>query len=206
MDEKEAFHKMLEEVKDSDSDDEMSAKSILRRPASKKTSKPSSMPISSMVSSPYPSVAAPKEESEIQNFGRNVGLAPSLTTASPPASNITKRWLMRPCTAGDPPIQCYVEREKSGIGNMFTTYKLFMEGYESDVEGKSARFLMASKKKTSSRTSYYLISMEEDCADRGSEQVLGKVRGNALGTQYTIYDHGMSIDKAGTPSSLRKVR
>jgi hypothetical protein len=42
-------------------------------------------------------------------------------------------------------------------------------------EGTPGRFLCAAKKQIYNKTSYYLISMEEDPSDRGSESVLGKV-------------------------------
>jgi len=64
---------------------------------------------------------------------------------------------------------------------------------------------MSARKKTTSKTSYYLISMDQEPQDdRGSESVLGKVRGNAVGSQYLITDGGLAPDKAVAPSMLRK--
>jgi len=63
--------------------------------------------------------------------------------------------------------------------------------------------MMAARKK-SSATSYYLISLDANPDDRGSNSVLGKLRGNAIGSQYTINDHGISFDKAVAPSTMRK--
>jgi hypothetical protein len=82
---------------------------------------------------------------------------------------------MRPCLPGADPILCYVERDKGGFGTVHPTYRCFQEGGES-----SGRFLMAAKKKATSKTSYYLISLDRDPEDRGSETVLGKIRGNAV--------------------------
>eukprot|EP00595_Chromulina_sp_UTEXLB2642_P000070 CAMPEP_0196762128 /NCGR_PEP_ID=MMETSP1095-20130614/1495_1 /TAXON_ID=96789 ORGANISM="Chromulina nebulosa, Strain UTEXLB2642" /NCGR_SAMPLE_ID=MMETSP1095 /ASSEMBLY_ACC=CAM_ASM_000446 /LENGTH=264 /DNA_ID=CAMNT_0042112507 /DNA_START=514 /DNA_END=1308 /DNA_ORIENTATION=+ len=53
-------------------------------------------------------------------------------------------------------------------------------------------------------TSYYLVSMEYEPSDRGSEAVLGKIRGNAVGSEYVVYDHGLSPEKTVAPSLLRK--
>lgn len=53
-------------------------------------------------------------------------------------------------------------------------------------------------------TSYYLVSLHPNADDRGSEQVLGKIRGNSVGSQYLITDHGLAPEKAIAPSMLRK--
>eukprot|EP01036_Dinobryon_divergens_P049572 gene49572-66403_t len=111
-----------------------------------------------------------------------------------------KRRLMRPCQAGDPPIRCFIEREKGGMVDIHPTLRLYTEG-SSD---QKPRFVMAAKKRTQSRTSYFLISSEMDPNDRASESVVGKVRGNAVGSQYMIYDGGLGPDKTISPSSLRK--
>ncbi len=47
-------------------------------------------------------------------------------------------------------------------------------------DGAPGKFLMAAKKKASSKTSYYHISLDRDPDDRGSDSVLGKVRGNTV--------------------------
>ena len=63
------------------------------------------------------------------------------------------------------------------------------------------------EKKNGSQTSYYLISLDlDDQKDRGSDSVLGKVRGNSVGSQYLITDSGLAPDKTVAPSMLRKVR
>lgn len=112
-----------------------------------------------------------------------------------------KRWLTRTCTRDDPPMQCYIERERSGFGLVHQIYRCYLE----PSEGHGPRFLMAAKKRSSSKTSYYLISLDTDPDDRGSEAVLGKLRGNAVGSQYLITDSGLAPEKAVAPSMLRKV-
>mmetsp|Transcript_11899 Transcript_11899/g.19645 ORF Transcript_11899/g.19645 Transcript_11899/m.19645 type:complete len:561 (+) Transcript_11899:86-1768(+) len=76
-------------------------------------------------------------------------------------------------------------------------------GATSDHNG--GRFLMSACKRVANKTSYYLISIDPDAADdRGSETVLGKIRGNAIGSRYIITDHGLAPGKAVAPSMLRK--
>lgn len=107
--------------------------------------------------------------------------------------NITKRWLLRPCSINDRhSMKCYVERERSSFG-MSTLYRCYYEhnqGLSSsgepgsvDTNGQngnsadSGRFMMSAKKKVVNKTSYYLISLDYNPSDdRGSETVLGKVR------------------------------
>ncbi len=66
--------------------------------------------------------------------------------------------------------------------------------------------MMAAKKHAAKKTSYYLVSLDKNpTVDRGSDQVLGKVRGNAVGSRYLITDHGLPPEKTVAPSMLRKV-
>jgi len=113
----------------------------------------------------------------------------------------TRKWLTRPCPKGEPPFQCYVERERNML-SMQATFRCFMD----PTEDQSARFLMAAKKKPGKQAvgSYYLVSMEMNPDDRGSEALLGKVRANAVGSQYSLTDHGLAPDRTQAPSTLRK--
>ena len=143
-----------------------------------------------------------KEEESIENFGmpaRNAPTMPEQTLADQNAA--AKRWLLRSCHPSDPPLLCYVERERSGLGVLQPTYRCFLEG--SDVQ--APRFLMAAKKLAGKKTSYYLVSIVMDPDDRGSDSVLGKIRGNTVGSQYLLTDHGLAPDKTETPSTVRKV-
>lgn len=40
--------------------------------------------------------------------------------------------------------------------------------------------------------------------DRGSDRLLGKLRGNAVGSQYVLYDGGLAPEKTVSPSMLRQ--
>lgn len=192
-DEKRAFDRMMAEVGD-DSDDSGNETS---EPV--KMTAPSKKDITTNAAASKPdskdhTKKLTKEELEIENFGytdRPVD-AHRQTVAS-------MKWLLKPCTAGGSPVLCYLEREKAGYIGFKTTYRLYMESSES-----SPKFLMAANKKTSSRTSYFLVSTEMDPSDRGSEFVLGKVRGNAVGSQYIVYDHGLNPEKSVNVASHRK--
>jgi hypothetical protein len=114
-----------------------------------------------------------------------------------------KRWLMRPCSSDDGTILCYVDRDRSSFGMLGGTcvYRMFLEDTS---ERGGAKFLMAAKKMTGKRTSYYLVSAEMDPDDRGSMYVLGKVRSNNVGSRYYFMDHGLPPDKTVAPNMLRK--
>jgi len=68
---------------------------------------------------------------------------------------------------------------------MFPEYCLYMK------EGD--RFLLTAKKRPNNRTSNYLISMQRgDLSRRGSENYIGKLRANFIGTEFVVYDNGVS--------------
>ena len=207
-DEKRAFEQMMVEISDSDSDGEQES-TLGNRPSVASAKRP--VKSDAADSNKFASRAAPdrgtkmsSHDEEIENFGWRSSDRLEPTFMSPQMEQITtmKRWLLRPCAPKDPPVLCYVERHRVGFGRINPTYKCFLEG--SDDQGP--RFLMAAKKKSGSQTSYYLISLDlDDQSDRGSDSVLGKVRGNSVGSQYLITDSGIAPDKAVAPSMLRKV-
>ncbi len=117
----------------------------------------------------------------------------------------TKRWLMRPCSVGDSTLLCYVDRDRSMLSMVGTgscTYRMYLED---STERSNPKFLMAAKKITGKGTSYYLVSIEPDPDDRGSQAVLGKIRSNNVGSRYFFMDHGLPPEKTVSPSLLRKV-
>ena len=227
-DEKKAFEQMMAEISDSDSDGDegkgrdngskrWTSSAVTYSAASPKSNNVGVVSSSSKITSPqtnwggtaatpYSSFGEPKvtsREEEIENFGVGSGnVQQQATRIQSDQLQVVKRWLFRPCVPGDPPILCYVERHRVGFGAITpNTYKCFLEG----SEGQGPRFLMSAKKKTTSKTSYYLLSLDQEPQDdRGSESVLGKVRGNSVGSQYLITDAGLAPDKAVAPSMLRK--
>ncbi|GAB9466256.1 hypothetical protein Gpo141_00003634 [Globisporangium polare] len=102
-----------------------------------------------------------------------------------------KAFLLRPIPKAYDVLECYIERNKSGANKMFPEYCLYMK------EGD--RFLLTGKKRPKNRTSNYLISMQRgDLSRRGTENYVGKLRANFLGTEFAIYDNGVNPKDADT--------
>lgn len=146
-----------------------------------------------------------KRTSLRQSITSYTGLTAAANIKEPTISDIesiktAKKWLTSPCNINDPKMLCYIAREKSLLGGKIT-YKCYLEAKD---ESK-ARYIMTANKKKSSSTSYYLFlcSDEADIDDRGSEAVIGKLRGlNAVGTKYLITDEGLSMEKTVVESML----
>ena len=79
-------------------------------------------------------------------------------------------------------VQCYIRRNKSGTNKLFPVYTLYLKDGD--------RFLMVSKKRPNNKTSNYLISMGENDLNRASNNYLGKLRSNFMGTEFQIFDDG----------------
>jgi hypothetical protein len=161
-----------------------------------------------------------KEEQEIENFGSNYHTSP--VEAQQEQLQNTKRWLLRPCSRNEKAtMKCYVERERSTLAMSPTIYRCFLEA-TSGSDGApptsssatvgdnnkgpvTGRFMMSARKFVGKSTSYYLISLDNNPSDdRGSESVIGKIRGNAVGSKYIITDGGLAPEKTVAPSMLRK--
>ncbi|KAL3666772.1 hypothetical protein V7S43_008393 [Phytophthora oleae] len=96
-----------------------------------------------------------------------------------------RAFILRPIPKAYDVVECYIERNKSGANKMFPEYCLYMK------EGD--RFLLTAKKRPKNRTSNYLVSLQRgDLLRRGSDNYVGKLRANFLGTEFTIYDNGCS--------------
>mmetsp|Transcript_27289 Transcript_27289/g.33132 ORF Transcript_27289/g.33132 Transcript_27289/m.33132 type:complete len:494 (+) Transcript_27289:271-1752(+) len=91
--------------------------------------------------------------------------------------------------------QCYVKREKDSSG-MYPQFKLFLQ------EGN--QFLMAARRRKKSKTSNYLISLDEDDLARRGASYFGKLRSNTFGTQYHLFNSGLSSAKAKDDDEERK--
>ena len=81
--------------------------------------------------------------------------------------------------------QCKMIRNRSGIKNrIYPRYELYFESTNT--------FLLSSKKKTSNKTSNYVMSMSKKHVNNYSVEYLGKVRGNFSGSEYIMYDDGLN--------------
>ena len=177
------------------------------------------------------SVAAGKVTAPASSLGVFSSLATSAAVFSSSSTNATtssRDSLMKPCDKQGSTIYCCVQRDKSGFNCLHPYYKCYMElngaGFKdaqddspatsdrNDLggsEGCSAagtvshrKLVMCAKKRSGMKTSSYLISMDEN-PDRGSNALIGKVRGDTVGSTYTIYDGGLSYAKTQGLSSLR---
>jgi tubby and related proteins len=85
------------------------------------------------------------------------------------------------------PILCYIVRDK-GSAKMYPKYSLFLE------DGN--RFLLSARKRKKSRSSNYLLSLNNDDLARDAPGFFGKVRSNFVGTDFTIFDKGDKQDSS----------
>jgi len=119
------------------------------------------------------------------------GLAGSYDPASkagtpPPAKRVLfdfsdKRvFLTRPGKKGKM-ILCHIKRTKRKAG-MFPQYALYLD------DGNS--FLLSARKRKKSKSSNYVISLDEEDLARESGNYFGKLRSNFMGTEFTIFDKG----------------
>jgi tubby-related protein 1 len=92
-----------------------------------------------------------------------------------------KKFLMEPVPKEAGIIQCYIKRNKKQ-SRFFPEYRLYMQDDDT--------FLLSSKKRKKKKSSNYLISMSRNDHYKGSENIIGKLRSNFIGTEYQIYDNG----------------
>lgn len=84
--------------------------------------------------------------------------------------------------------KCRITRDRKGMDRgLYPTYFLHLER----DYGKKV-FLLAGRKRKKSATSNYLISTDPTDLSRNAESFVGKLRSNLLGTQFTVYDNGIS--------------
>ncbi|PIC44199.1 hypothetical protein B9Z55_004649 [Caenorhabditis nigoni] len=99
--------------------------------------------------------------------------------------------------------RCSITRHKSGVDKtMYPTYYLHLE--EMDSDKKSKIFLLAARKRKKSTTANYLLSTDPTNLSREGDGYCAKVRSNALGTHFTIYDNGHNPKKTDNQFSIRQ--
>jgi len=92
-----------------------------------------------------------------------------------------KKFLMEPVPKSVGILQCYMKRNK-GKSKLHPEYRVYLR--END------RFLMSSKKRARKQVSNYLISMGRNDHHRGSDNIIGKLKANFVGTEFQIFDGG----------------
>jgi len=94
------------------------------------------------------------------------------------------------------PVQCHIIR-KAGKGfipgTSYPEYFLYLDGPGAKPGNPTseAQFLLSARKRKKSKSSNYIISLDEDDLARQSGNFFGKLRSNFVGTEFTIFDKGV---------------
>ncbi|XP_061611514.1 tubby-related protein 3 isoform X2 [Phyllopteryx taeniolatus] len=95
------------------------------------------------------------------------------------------------------------EKNTASLASLNSNYK---ESSSSGSEADNGVFLMAGRKRKRSKTSNYLISTDPTNLSRDTSCYIGKLRSNALGTKFTVYDGGENPDKKPFIKECESVR
>ena len=88
------------------------------------------------------------------------------------------------------PLKFTIERHRSGLNRLHPSYYMYLE------KNQGGRVLVLyAKKRAFNKTANYLISMEKNKANRGSDVCMGKLRANPEGDKYILYDNGENFTK-----------
>ena len=89
-------------------------------------------------------------------------------------------------------LKCKITRDKKGVDKgMYPVYYLHME------KGDGRRvFLLAARRRKKSINANYLLSTDPTDLSREGRSFIAKVRSNALGTAFTLYDNGENPKRA----------
>eukprot|EP01029_Cantina_marsupialis_P026949 TRINITY_DN7394_c0_g1_i1.p1 TRINITY_DN7394_c0_g1~~TRINITY_DN7394_c0_g1_i1.p1 ORF type:complete len:305 (+),score=92.68 TRINITY_DN7394_c0_g1_i1:85-999(+) len=105
-----------------------------------------------------------------------------------------KPFCMRASRKGET-TRCYVVRNKKGKNSLHPLYSVYLE------DGN--RFLMSGRKRAGNKTSNYLVSLAPE-PERKTLAVIGKIRGNYIGSHYAIFDEGKNPKKTVSTTSIRR--
>ena len=95
----------------------------------------------------------------------------------------------------DAPVQCHiVRRVNKGFlpGSNYPEYFLYLDGpgAKPGDPTNEAKFLLSARKRKKSKSSNYVISLDEEDMARQSGNFFAKLRSNFVGTEFTLYDKG----------------
>lgn len=112
----------------------------------------------------------------------------------PARVDVTDRraFLTKPGPRGGP-VQCHIVRRKvksMGFGKGYPEYFLYLDGPDTaaGAPNDDATFLLSARKRKKSKSSNYVISLDEDDLSRQSGNFFGKLRSNFVGTEFVIFD------------------
>ncbi|XP_035141810.1 tubby-related protein 2 [Callithrix jacchus] len=135
----------------------------------------------------------------------------AISSPCPRLGEDKKAYVLRPALRGIR-MQCYIKRDNRGVDKyLFPLYYLYLEnpdGLKVQSAGPAAlgRFLLAGRKRRRSKTSNYLISLDPTDLSRDGDNFVGKVRSNALGTKFSIFDNGVNPDREHLIRDTARIR
>ena len=109
--------------------------------------------------------------------------------------------LLKPCMRKEI-LKCRMIR-KRGIVGSYPVFEMLL-----DIPGipEDKAFLLCARKRKKSKSSYYVISMKRDSLTRDSEGYIAKLRGNILGSEYTLFRKTADSDKEVSGDELMCVK
>lgn len=111
--------------------------------------------------------------------------------------NAMRSFLTRPPKLAAPIVKCFIQRDRHGLNRLHPVYRLYLEDSE--------QFLLCAQKRNSSKTSNYLLTMDASPSVRRSGLVVAKLRANWSGSDYIIFDNGLSPAKTAIEANVRNV-
>ncbi|XP_059637621.1 tubby-like F-box protein 5 isoform X2 [Cornus florida] len=90
----------------------------------------------------------------------------------------------------DFPIQCFIKRDRAT-----STYRLYL-GLTPALAGDASKLILAARKIRRTTKSEFLISLATDDFSQSSNNYVGKLRSNFLGTKFVMYDNQPPHDHA----------
>lgn len=91
---------------------------------------------------------------------------------------------------------CNLIRKNTGFDKICPKYYLHID--------KNDKFILASKKRSGNTTSNYIISLDYDDFEKESENTIGKLRSNFMGTEFNIFDKGKNPSQAKNFIGVRR--
>ena len=153
-------------------------------------------------------VAAERERERKMAAARATGSAKAVRIAGRPVAarvdvGDRRAFLQNPGPKNGAPVQCHIVRKRKkgwipGTKGSHPEYYLWLDGANAKAgsAGEDAKFLLCARRRKKSKTSNYIISLDEEDTARNSGNYFGKVRSNFVGTEFCVYDKGTAPGKA----------
>lgn len=142
-----------------------------------------------------------EEKSPLNRLSSHRASADSKLPKEKPDLSNMKAFLISPVPKNVGVVQCSIVRIKSKSTLGFSSDPIYLLYLESSLEDNV--FLLASKKRPNNKTSNYIISMSENDLNKESDNYIGKLRSNFVGTEFQIYDNGINPKDGGNDSNIR---